>query len=748
MTVPVPDDGQPAVDYAFLVDGMHCASCVNRIERKLGKVPGVVSVGVNLATREAHVRYQPGDVTPEQLRECVLGLGYTPVDIAESTEGMDEVDAARERAYKSNLRGLIIAAALTLPVFIISMFEIDFPGRNWLLLALSAPVVLWAGRGFFTLAWKGLKNRSADMNTLIAVGTGTAFLYSIVATVAPGFWASLGRHPHVYYEAATVITVLILFGRLLEERARVQTSGAIRELLGQQPRTARIIRDGQEVEIPTDRVIKGDILVIRPGERLPVDGVVTQGSSSIDESMITGESMPVERGPDQEVIGGTINKSGSFQYRATRVGKETALQQIVSLVQQAQASKPPIARFADVVSGYFVPVVIAIAVITFLVWLIFGPPPALTYALITFVSVLIIACPCALGLATPTAIMVGTGRGAQMGILIRDGAALETACKLTALVIDKTGTITQGEPRVTDVIPLRGIDELQLLHLAGSAEVGSEHPLGQAIVQYARSRAVQIASPELFRAIEGRGVEATIDGRVVAAGNVHYMKSIGIDTEGVHDELDRLSNGGKTPMLIARDGTLIGLVAVADTVKPSSVAAIAALHAMGLKTYMLTGDNRRTAEAVARQVGVDNVMAEVLPGQKADKVRELQEAGHLVGMVGDGINDAPALALANVGFAIGSGTDVAMEASDITLIHGDLAGVVKAIELSGRTMRTIKRNLFFAFVYNALGIPIAAGVLFPFFGILLNPMIASAAMAASSVSVVMSSLRLRKWNSG
>lgn len=729
---------------AFLVEGMTCASCVNRIQRNLGKLNGVDTAQVNLATKETRVRFHPDEISLEEIFERVHSLGYEPREIPASKAEEEEHARELERAYLSKRRRLIVAAVLSIPVLVISMLEINFPGRNWLLLAMTTPVVFWAGRGFFSGAWSALRHKSADMNTLIAVGTSAAYFYSLVATVAPGIWHRMGQHPHVYYEAAAVIVTLILTGRLLEERAKARTSDAIRKLLGYQPRTARVVRQGVESDIPIEQVVVGDRVIVRPGEKIPVDGVIGQGRSDVDEAMITGESMPVAKTVGDEVIGGTINKSGSFEFRATRVGKDTALQQIVHMVQQAQGSKPPIARLADVISGYFVPAVIVLAIITFFVWLALGF--SFTLAMISFVSVLIIACPCALGLATPTAIMVGTGKGAEFGILIRGGEALETAHKLQVIVFDKTGTITRGQPSVTDIVPAKeGSDPRELLRLVASLERVSEHPLGEAIVRAAREEAgVELESVEEFSAIEGQGIEGRVGEKTLLVGNARLMSERGIDFGGVlRQKAEELAGQGKTPMFAAQGDAPLGVIAVADTVKPESAVAISELKRMGLEVAMITGDNERTARAVAAQVGIDQFFAEVLPGHKAEKVRELQQGGRKVGMVGDGVNDAPALAQADVGFAIGSGTDVAIEASDITLIRNDIRGVVNAIALSRQTIRTIKQNLFFAFIYNVIGIPLAAGVFYPFFGWLLNPMIASAAMALSSVNVVTNSLRLR-----
>ncbi|MHA3772421.1 heavy metal translocating P-type ATPase [Verrucomicrobiota bacterium sgz303538] len=753
--------------------GMHCAACANRIERALRQTPGVSEANVNYATTRASVRYDADAVSLEALRDKVRSVGYdallpTPPSVGESAGGTaedlhDAEAKARAEEYRRQKTKFIVAASLTVPLLILAMGGhfipalrplLEFPGRAWVELALSTPVLFWAGREFFTGAWSAARHRAADMNTLVALGTLAAWLYSVVATFAPQLFTTLTPGAHeahsghsavgVYYEAAAAIITLILLGRLLEARARNQTSGAIRALIGLQPKMARVERGGHEMEIPAAEVQIGDTVIVRPGEKIPVDGEVVDGRSSVDESMITGESLPVEKTAGDIVIGATLNKTGSFRLRATKVGKDTVLQQIVHLVQQAQGSKAPIQRLADVVAGYFVPVVICIAIATFVVWFVAAPVEnRLTMALVTFVSVLIIACPCALGLATPTAIMVGTGRGAQHGVLIKSASALEIAHRLTTVVLDKTGTITRGEPVVTDLLP-GALEETELLRLAASAERGSEHPLGEAIVNSARARGLKLVQPEHFTAVAGHGIEAHVDGRTVLVGNAKLLRdrSIAVDEQAAR----QLAEDGKTPMFIAVDGQFGGIVAVADAPKENSKEAIAYLHQLGLEVVMLTGDNERTAAAIARKVGMDRVLAEVLPEGKADEIKKLQSAGKIVAMVGDGINDAPALAQADVGIAMGSGTDVAMEAADITLVRGDLRGVYASIALSRATIRNIRQNLFFAFIYNVLGIPIAAGVLYPVTGWLLSPIIASAAMALSSVSVITNALRLRQFN--
>jgi len=608
---------------------------------------------------------------------------------------------------------------------------------------LTLPVLFWSGSDFFTGAWAALKHRAANMNTLIALGTGAAWLYSAVAIVFPGIFPEGTSEP--FFDVVAVVIALVVLGQALEIRAKGRTSEAIKKLMGLQAKTARVIRDNVEMDIPVEEVLVGDTIQVRPGEKVPVDGVIVEGSSAVDESMLTGESLPVSKKSGDEVIGATLNKTGAFKFRATKVGKDTALAQIVKMVQDAQNSKAPIARLADTISGFFVPIVMILAVLTFVVWFDFGPQPQLVYGLVTAVSVLIIACPCALGLATPMSLMVGIGKGAENGILIRSGEALQTAQSIKTVVLDKTGTITKGKPELTDVIVAdqQSILSDELLRLAASVETVSEHPLAEAIVEGAKAKGLALGKPEAFEAIPGHGVTAIVDGRKVALGNLKMLKRLNVDLGDLEAKSETLANDGKTPMFAAVDGKAAGIIAVADTIKEDSKEAIAALHQMGIEVVMITGDNRRTAEAIARQVGLDRVLAEVLPEDKAHNVHLLQAEGKKVAMVGDGINDAPALAQADVGLAIGTGTDVAIEASDITLIKGSLKGVVTAIEVSRATMRNIKQNLVGAFIYNVLGVPIAMGVLFPFFGVLLSPLLAGAAMAFSSVTVVSNANRLR-----
>lgn len=734
----------------LVIEGIVCASCVQRIEKALLQVRGVAKASVNLSTGKVAVEYLPTETNLGEMKKVIESTGYKVVAVPAAEEAEDIERILREKEFKK-LRikffsGLILASL----IFLGSMRHL-FPwvpeilNNFFVLWMLATPVQFIIGWQFYKGTWSAFRHRNADMNTLIAVGTSAAYFYSVAATLFPSFFERAGIRPDVYFDTSAMIIVLILLGRLLEARAKGQTSEAIKKLMGLQPKTARIIKEGEERDIPVEEVQVGDIVLVRPGEKIPVDGTVVEGKSSVDESMITGESIPVSKRAGDEVIGATINKTGSFKFKATKVGKETALAQIIKLVQDAQGSKAPIQRLADIISGYFVPIVISIAVGTFVIWFNFGPSSTrLTFALLNFVAVMIIACPCALGLATPTAVMVGTGKGAENGILIKGGESLETAHKVDTVIFDKTGTLTKGEPEVTDILAAGSMTDEEILTWAASAERNSEHPLGEAVLKEAKKREVKLKDSADFNAIEGKGIEVQVEGKVILLGSSRLCLERGIDISGLSEKAAGLSQEGKTVVYVAIDNTAAGILAIADTLKENSAEAVGRLKELGVEVIMLTGDNRRTAEAIARKTGIVRVIPEVLPEDKVQEIKKLQMSGRRVAMVGDGINDAPALAQADIGIAIGTGTDIAMEASDITLIRGDLGAVAQAIDLSKRTIRVIKQNLFWAFFYNVVGIPIAAGILYPFFGLLLDPIIASAAMAFSSVSVVSNSLRLRR----
>jgi Cu+-exporting ATPase len=743
--------GTSRAEFGLRGGGITCPTCVRNIESVLDGMAGVDDVDVNFGAERVSVAFDPDQIAVRDMQAAIARAGYRVEERPEpGSEETEDAEAAARRAEIRDLtRRVVVGAVLTAPVLVAVMATEIFDAnwvpdllmKRWVQLAFIAPVMLYTGWPIHRTGWLTLRNRTADMNTLITIGTTAAFAYSLVVTIAPDALPEDLRD--VYFEAVGVILTLILLGRLFEARAKAGTGEAIRKLIGLQARTARVIRDGQEREIPVEDVELGDVVAVRPGERIPVDGEIVDGRSAIDESMVTGEPIPVTKGPGEAVIGATINQTGAFRFRATKVGRDTMLAQIIRLVEQAQASKAPIQRLADLVASYFVPAVIFIAIGTFVVWFDFGPSPALTFGLVSAVSVLIIACPCALGLATPLSIMVGTGKGAENGVLIRSAEALETAHKLHTIVLDKTGTITKGEPALTDVWPVDAMSEDDLLRLVASAERSSEHPLGRAIVRGAEERGIGLLEPGEFQSVTGRGIEATVDGRGVLVGTRQLLAERGVDTAVLEHEGAPLSEQGKTAIYAAVEGAPAGVVAVADTLKEDSPRAVRALRDLGLEVVMITGDNRRTAGAVAREVGIGRALAEVLPEDKALEVRRLQDEGKLVAMVGDGINDAPALAQADVGIAIGTGTDVAIEAADVTLISGALEGVVTSVGLSRATMRNIRQNLFFAFVYNALGIPVAAGALYAATGVLLNPMIAAAAMALSSLSVVTNANRLR-----
>ena len=739
------------------VEGIFCASCVQRIETRLKALPGVLSASVNPATAGITVEVIAGSVTLDDVADAAAQAGdYRVAPLHPDDAGPAEPTGREAREEASLRRDLIVAAALTLLVFVGSM-PMLFPfvelvpvrARHIALFVLTTPVMFWAGARFFRGFWAATRHRTADMNTLVAVGTSAAYLYSTVVAFAPQLLAGGSDTLHVYFDTSAMIITLILLGRFLELRARGRASQAIRRLADLAPRTATVLRDGTEVEVPVEEVAPGDTVLVRPGDKVPVDGLILKGTSAVDESMITGESVPVDKGPGDEVVGATIVRTGSFEFRATRTGRETVLAHIIKMVEDAQGSKAPIQRLADRVASVFVPVVIGLAIVTFVVWMLLGPSPVFTGALLRLVAVLIIACPCAMGLATPTAIMVGTGRGAEMGVFIKGGETLETAHKLTTIVLDKTGTLTEGRMSCTDVVPVDGVDAEELVRTAASVERNSEHPVAKAVVARAAELDLELPDTSDFEALPGRGVSGIAGRELVLVGTEELLREYGVADSGgalssVASTADALAEKGRTPLLVASGGRVLGALAVADTLRPEAEEAVSRLREMDIEVIMLTGDREVIANAIGESVGVDRAIAEVLPGEKASEIEVLQKRGAFVGMVGDGINDAPALAQADVGIAIGTGTDVAIEASDITLMRADLTGVVAAIELSRHTIRTIRQNLFWAFFYNVIGIPVAAGVLYPAFGILLRPVFAAVAMAFSSVSVVTNSLRLRR----
>ncbi|VAX16683.1 Lead, cadmium, zinc and mercury transporting ATPase; Copper-translocating P-type ATPase [hydrothermal vent metagenome] len=733
------------------VGGMTCASCVRRVENFVAQSEGVASANVNLATESASITYDPKLVDYEKLKAIVSESGYKPYDIFGEDSGAQI--QRREAEYKASLRKFVTSALMTVPIMILSMqdklgFNLglgEWPEKISLFI-LTTIVLFWMGSGFMTGAVKAFKARSADMNTLIAVGTLTAYSYSTVSLFAPRLIVVGGGEPPLYFETSAMIVTLILMGKYLEARAKGKATDAISKLMNLAPKTARVVRDGSEMEVEVKSVQVGDLVIVRPGESIPVDGEVTEGVSAVDEAMMTGESIPVDKKTGDRVIGGTINRTGSFTFRATQVGSGTTLSKIVRLVREAQGSKAPAQKLADLIASYFVPVVMIIAVITFVVWYDFGPEPAFTFALVNFVAVMIIACPCALGLATPTAIMVGAAKGAESGALIKNGEALEKSAGITAIILDKTGTITTGEPEVASVFTTGGVTEKDLITIAATAEKRSEHPLGEAVVRYAAEKGLVISGPDDFASATGSGVTATVKGAKVFVGSEKYMKENGLGVSLAKDESDRIAGGGMTPLFIAKDGEVIGVMGVSDKVKQGAKEAVGRFKDMGLEVVMVTGDHPATAMAIAREVGIERVVSGARPEEKADEARRLQAQGKVVAMVGDGINDAPALAAADIGFAIGAGTDIAIESSDITLMTGNLNGVVTAIRLGKATLRVIKQNLFWAFAYNTLLIPVAAGALYPIWGVTLNPMLAALAMAFSSVTVVSNSLRLKSFS--
>ena len=745
-----------SAETSFGVTGMTCANCVSRVERKLGKTEGVLEASVNLATERATVHYLPDVVSERDLYSVVENTGY---GILQEERGKDRVDTereAREEELRKLKRDLGVAALFSVPLIVITMLHMFVPTvDNWLMtslgmqgffilsFALASVVQFGPGLRFYKPGWKSLKSGSPDMNTLVIIGTSAAYGYSVVATFIPQVLPA--GTVNVYYEASAAIITLILVGKYLEAIAKGRTSEAIKKLMGLQAKTARVIRNGEELELSIEEVVPGDVVLVRPGEKVPVDGAVVEGSSYVDESMITGESIPVQKAEGDEVVGGTINKTGAFRFEAIKVGADTVLSQIIRMVEDAQGSKPRIQALADKVVSVFVPVVLGLAALTFVVWMIFGPTPALTFALVNTVAVLIIACPCAMGLATPTSIMVGTGKAAELGVLFRKGDALQSLQEAKVIALDKTGTLTEGQPELTDFVIQAGFERKDVLKLVAATEANSEHPIAEAIVQAAKGEGLEPIPTTSFSATPGYGVEADVEGHKVHVGADRFMKRLGLDVTPFTQEANRLADEGKTPLYAAIDGTLAAVIAVADPIKEATPAAIQTLHNLGLRVAMITGDNQRTAHAIAKQLGIDEVLAEVLPDGKVDAVKKLQGEGGKVAFVGDGINDAPALAQADIGLAIGTGTDIAIEAADVVLMSGDLRGIPNALTLSRSTLNNIKQNLFWAFIYNTILIPVAAGALYPAFGILLSPILAAAAMGLSSVFVLTNALRLRRF---
>ncbi|GAB4248060.1 MAG: heavy metal translocating P-type ATPase [Thermoleophilia bacterium] len=760
------------LEFALTVEGMSCAACVAKVEKAVGKVPGVTSVVVSLGTGTARVTGEAAVLDRAAVISAIRELGYGAAEKLDGQAQLDREQHLRDREIRIQKRNMWVAWPLALVImlgtfqeyWIFPKFVPEVLGRNWVLMLLTLPIVVGPGRQFFVKSWQGLRRGVTDMNLLYATGIGASFLIASINTIWPD--AGFGGKEATFFESAALLTGFIILGRYLEAVTRGRTSDAIRKLMRLQPKVARVLRDGVELEVPADEVLVGDVVLVRPGESVPVDGVVVEGYSAVDESMITGESIPVEKTAGAEVIGGTINKTGAFRFRATKVGKDTALSQIIKLVEDAQASKAPIQKLADLVAGHFILGVHLLAVLVFVGWFFLGYERFFTpetrfllspytlasmgvfgFSLLMSITVLIISCPCAVGLATPSAMMAGTGKAAENGVLFKGAAAIEAISKLTTVVFDKTGTITKGRPELTDVVPAptSALSADELLALAATVERSSEHPLGEAIVNGALDRGLELPPAEDFAAVPGHGVRARVDGREVLLGNARFLRENAVIVEGIEAQAARLAAEGKTPMFVAVDGRAAGLVAVADTLKETSAAAIARLHELGLETVMITGDNRRTAEAIARKVGIDRVLAEVLPEHKAEQVKALQQAGRLVAMVGDGINDAPALAQADVGMAIGSGTDVAKETGNVILIKSDLMDVVTALEVGRATMRKVKQNLFWAFVYNSAGIPIAAGALYPLTGQMVSPELAAFFMATSSLSVTLNTLMLRRF---